>query len=262
MNLLVIPTLALALLLFVCGQHAVHRCRTLRSKLGVSALWFLLGIPGFCFPLYYLHCFDDAKWFHEFRSLPFTELTAAGAGLFVGALAEFMARSKLLFRALLIAMLCLGVLAPHMKPVLAPVPSGRYADRWNDDVCMQSTLSSCGAASAATVFRTFGINLSEGEIARECFTYRGGTENWYLARAFRGRGCTVTYRLEQTFPTDLKTPAIAGVRIGGAGHYIAILGRTDGKYVTANPLVGRREVPADRMTTKYDFTGFYMEIQR
>lgn len=262
MNWLVIPTLAGALLLFVLGQRTVRRCPTSMQKLALTSLWLLLSIPGFLLPLYYLHLFDDAVWFYEFRSVPFTELTAMGAGLFAGALAELARGPRLFSRAFLIAILVLGIVAPHMKPLLAPVASHRFSDRWNDNVCMQSTPSSCGAASAATIFLGLGNSLSEQDIAKECFTYLGGTENWYIARAFRQRGCTVAYRIERGLPDDLRTPAIAGVRVGGVGHFIAILDRSDGKFTTGDPLVGPEKLDMGEMDKKFDFTGFFMEIGR
>ncbi len=262
MNWLVIPTLAGALLLFVVGQHSVRHCRTFRQKLVLSALWLTLGVPGVLLPLYYLHWFDDALWFYEFRSLPLTELTAMGAGLFAGALAELAKGRKFVSRVFLVVILVLGIVAPHMKPILAPLASHRFSDTWKNEVCIQSTPSSCGAASAATVFRSLGKSLSEQDIANECFTYLGGTENWYISRAFRRRGYTVTYRIEKGFPDNLRTPAIAGVRIGGVGHFIAIVDRSDDLYVTGDPLVGREEVSVADITRKFDFTGFFMEIKK
>jgi len=202
------------------------------------------------------------KWFYEFRSLPLTELSAAGAGLFAGAMAELISKPKLVSKSFLIAVLCLGIVAPYLKPVVAPLPKHRFEDRWQDNICLQSTPASCGAASAATIFRTYGLKLSERDIARECYTYLGGTENWYIARAFRRRGFEINFRVEQRFPADLRIPAIAGVRIGGAGHFIAILDNSNGNYVIGDPLVGRQEVPADRITKRFDFTGFFMEIQK
>lgn len=259
-NWLVLPTLGIALALFVVGEKSVRYCPTFRRKVALLAIWFLFGIPGFLLPLYYLHWFDRARWFYEFRSIPFMELSASGVGLFAGGVAEMMAGRRVVSRRFLIVLLCLGITGPYLKPVVAPIAASRFVDRWQDDVCMQSTLSSCGAASAATVFRCLGIEVSEREIARECFTYRGGTENWYIARAFRRRGCSVNYRIEEEFPVDLNTPAIAGVRVGGMGHFIAILGREEDRYIIGDPFFGRQEVPVDRIRDKFDFAGFFMEI--
>lgn len=68
------------------------------------------------------------------------------------------------------------------------------------------------------------------------------------------------YRIEQNLPLDLKTPAIAGVRVGNLGHFIAILERTADGYITGDPLVGRQQIPSDQMDREFDFTGFYMEV--
>ncbi len=260
-NWLVLPTLAGALLLFVMGQRSLRCCRTFRQKLALSLLWLVLALPGILLPLYYLHWFDDALWFYEFRSFPYSELTAMVAGLFAGAVAELTRGRKLISRGFLIVLLVLGIVAPHLKPILAPLASQRFSESWNEDVCLQSTPSSCGAASAATLFRRFGGSLSEQDLARECFTYRGGTENWYIARAFRKRGYKVRYRMGEGLPADLRTPAIAGVRVDGLGHFIAILEDSGDAFVTGDPLVGRKVVDKDEMDRKFDFTGFFMEIE-
>jgi len=262
MNWIVIPTLASALLLFSVGERTIRRYSSLKSRAIFLVLSLFMGIPGFLLPLYYFHWFDNAVWFYEFRSLPFTELTAAGAGLFAGAFAECLKGLKLASRPFLLALLTLGIVAPHLKPLLAPVPNHRFSEMWQNNVCMQSTPSSCGAASAATIFKSFGVSLSEQALARECFTCLGGTENWYIARAFRRRGFTVNYRLEKSFPDKLQTPAIAGVRVGGIGHFITILDKTDGVFVTGDPLVGKEKVPGYEMDKRFDFTGFFMEIGR
>jgi len=259
-NWLVAPTLVTALLLFFAGQKSMVYCLSRKCRIGLSVLWFILGIPGFLMTLYYLHLFDDAKWFYVFRSYPLTELSAAGAGLFAGALSEHIKHSVLFPKPVLIALLCLGIIVPYLKPILAPLSKNQFADRWKDDVCLQSTSSSCGAASAATIFKFYGINLQEREIAEECHIYHGGTENWYIARAFRNRGLRVNYRLDNGFPADLKIPAIAGVRVGNYGHFIAIIKTENGKYIIGDPLKGPQRIPIDSITKEFDFTGFFMEI--
>lgn len=260
-NWLTIPTLAVALLLFMVGQRSMRHCNSKRSKLTVSLLWFLLGVPGFLFPLYYLHWFDDALWFYQFRSLPFSELTAAGSGLFAGALSEWIQGSKQTTTYLII-ILILGIMAPHLKPVIDTLPASSFSDRWSEEVCLQSTFSSCGAASTATILKALGHSVKEQDIAQECYTTRGGTENWYLARAFRRRGYSVKYRIEKELPSDLHTPAIAGVRIAGAGHYIVILNKGNGMYITGDPLVGQESIPLDKIKSRFHFTGFFMEIKQ
>ena len=59
----------------------------------------------------------------------------------------------------------------------------------------------------------------------------------------------VNYRIEEGFPDDLALPAIAGVRLGGVGHFIAILGLEDEGLVVGDPLVGRKSVPLGKLRT-------------
>jgi hypothetical protein len=54
--------------------------------------------------------------------------------------------------------------------------------------------------------------------------------------------------------------AIAGVRLLGLGHFIAIIDKTEGYYVIGDPLVGKEEISASIISNKFDFTGFFMEI--
>lgn len=259
-NGLLIPTLLLAFVLFFVGRNSVRRCRTPISRAGVVVLFLLMSIPGVMFPFYYLHWMKDSVWHYEFRAFPFIELSAAGLGFLAGALAELLKGSKLFSALGLMILLALGIAVPYLKPILKPLPPDSFSDRWSEEVCLQSTPSSCGPAAVATVFKTFGINLREEEIARECFTYQGGTENWHLARAFRKRGLSVRYRIEKRLPVDLKTPAIAGVRVGDFGHFIAILEKTADGYITGDPLVGRQQILVGEMEQQFDFTGFYMEV--
>jgi hypothetical protein len=56
-------------------------------------------------------------------------------------------------------------------PFVGPVP--QCADQWRNDVCLQTTSATCSAACAATVLNAHGIETSEAEMARLCFTRKG-----------------------------------------------------------------------------------------
>lgn len=261
-NFLLIPTLILAVLLFFLSEKYYRNLECAKSKSLFLAFSFILGLPGLFYAIYYLHIFPEMKWYYELRALPYTELLAGGVGLFVGALAQALKAKKLLSRSFLFGLLVIGVATPHLKPIIAPLDETLLHERWDGDVCLQSTNSSCGATSAATVFKALGEDLSEKTLVEECYTYRFGTENWYLARAFRKRGFQVNYRVEDGFVKDLKFPVTAGVRIKGFGHFIAILGIEDGKLITADPLVGRKAIDLSLIKSEYDFTGFFIEVSR
>lgn len=264
-NPLLIPTLILALVLFWVGEWWARRCSNPVTKRCALLGGFALSIPGILFALYYLHVFGEATWFYEFRAFPCSELTASGAGLFAGTIMGCLARCPRLVRVIgagsVISLLCLGIALPHLKPILSPVPTSEFSNHWTQGVCLQSTGSSCGPASTATILKVFGMEVTEAQLAKECFTYSGGTENWFLARALFKRGLKVRYRLEKRFPSDLHLPAIAGVNVG-CGHFIPILSETETTYITGDPLVGRREYPKKAIFEAYRFTGFFMEIRK
>jgi len=261
-NWLVLPTLAVALILFAVGEKLVSDSLFPKRKTVIFVAALLAGMPGILFALFYLHWFDRVTCFYEFHSLPFVELFAAGVGILVGAVSALVRQRKLFTRPFLIVVLCLGITLPYLKPIIAPLSQANLRDRWTDDVCMQSTASSCGAASAATIFRWYRMNLTERDLTRECFTYQGGTENWYLARAFRRRGFNVQYVIRDGFPPDLSLPAIAGVKVGGAGHFIPILCKVETIYTTGDPLIGRRSHTETAIGKDYEFTGFFMVISK
>src|SRR5260370_33026524 len=62
--------------------------------------------------------------------------------------------------------------------------------------CLQTTYSTCGPASSASLLQAFGQDASEQQLARESFTSKGGTEIWYLARAFRRRGFRTNFVIQ------------------------------------------------------------------
>ena len=90
-----------------------------------------------------------------------------------------------------------------------PCPAAAIHDQWDGGACLQSTPSTCGPASIATILRSLGFPASEREVARNAFTYAGGTEAWYLARYVRSQGLNVTLRLSHRHcREDLKLPAL------------------------------------------------------
>jgi hypothetical protein len=261
-NWLLFPVIVLSLMGFLLGQFLLSRITDSRMRIAFVGIALLAGVPGFLMSLYYFHLFDNAVWFYEFRSGPYTELLAAGLGLSFGVLAKLFQGVKIVSKPFLATLAILTVSLPYVKPILAPLRVDAFTDRWQDNICLQSTPSPCGAASAATVFRQFGINRTESEVARECFTYSGGTENWYIARALQNRDLGVKFRIVNGFPPDVHTPAIAGVRVGRAGHFIVIVARTASGYTVADPLTGRQDYPSDRIAQEYEFTGFFMEVSK
>lgn len=230
----------------------------------VSPIAVSLALPGLVFSAYYTKLLGEPIWLYQFRSWPFTELLAAGSGLLFGWLqAEAMRREKLRRRIGKATVPLLGlftVLLPFLKPVVGPIRETFY-DQWRGEVCMQSTPSTCGPAAAATIFRHFGVTVTEAELAKECFSSRTGTENWYLARAFRRRGFTVEFARFDEVRTGLPAPAIVGTRVAGRGHFVPVLSVSNGIIALGDPMVGPQTVPGEELDRSGSFTGFAMRVR-
>jgi hypothetical protein len=229
---------------------------------------FAIALPGILFAVYYTKLLGDPLWLYEFRSARGSELSAGGAGLVAGLLhGRFSAHER--FRKIagqwfFPIILLLGLLVPYLKPILRPPHWDQFQDQWSEDVCLQTSETSCGPACAATLLRQLGKPATEKEIAKAAFTSRNGTENWFLARTLRARGCQVQFTSVTNTTQDWPFPAIAGVRLpgsGNTGHFIAILGRVGDKYIVGDPLIGKLVQTQSELRSDYEFTGFFMTVK-
>lgn len=264
MNPLFWPTLALGALCFWLGMQW-HR-RAIATRAYAWSICLLASMPGILFALYYTKLLGEPLWLYRFRTVPGTELTAAGVGLLAGMIQSSRANSprlKKLTSAFGIPVLFAFILsAPHLKPLLRPLRLPASSNPMTDGVCRQSTPSTCGPASAVTLAKLAGIELDENQLARECFTSERGTENWYLARALRRHGLKTEF-MEMSGDTDeLPHPAIAGVVLSyGTGHFIPVLGKDGTNYVIGDPMQGREVKSLAELRSEYRFTGFFLLVK-
>ncbi len=238
---------------FLCHRWALGLPPTRQRRIGIAAL--VLAVPGASFAGFYLHLAREAAWYYEFRSWPATECLLCFIGIAGGFSAALLPRQMRI-----VPLVCTAVLsiAPIMKPFIAPLHRDELRNDWSGPVCLQSTQSTCGAASAATILRAQGIATTESQLAHAAYSYAGGTEAWYLARAIRQRGARVRFRLTAGFNPDVNLPAIAGVRLGPVGHFIAILARDGDRYRIGDPLNGPETLTRAELLARYQFTGFYL----
>ena len=256
-------TLALAAALFRLGGLAERKLVSRVERIGALSIGFIMAVPGLLFVLYYTHLFDGAAWFYKLRALSASELAACGLGFVAGFIHSSLQPSSLGERLAAPAVLLALLLVPYSKPWLAPLDLTWLSGRCDGDVCRQSTLSTCGPASAATILNSLGSKTSEKELATECHTYQGGTESWYLARAIRRRGFKARFLIEPENPNSLPSPAIAGVVVrGGAGYFIAIVSQTPDHVVIGDPMKGKLVIDRRDLHTLYHFTGFFLVVER
>jgi hypothetical protein len=264
-----LPTLLLAIALCGLGFRFAARPASRGLRKAALALAVAASAPGLLMALYYAHLFDRALWFYEFRAVPYSELSATGLGWAGGVVLGTLWRGPLRSGSKSFAWIMTGLvlfcltgllLAPYAKSVIAPLRTAML-DRWTNGVCLQTTPSTCGAASAATLLRRFGRAATEQELARECFTYGSGTENWYLVRALRSRGLQVRMVLSSPRSASLPFPCIAGTEYGGrggSGHFITLLGQQNGRMLVGDPIGGPSLLTPEEIRYRYYLTGFFL----
>ena len=238
--------------------YSTAKNRPTKTRILLALLALVAAIPGASFATYYAHILPEPSWYYQFRSITGTEILVLFLGV-AGGLA-----STLLPQVVRILPL-LGVAAfsivPYIKPFIGPIAGDVLKDQWDDAICLQSTSSTCGAASTATILRYLGGEATESELAAEAHSYNGGTEAWYLARSARSRGFDVHFDFTTSFSPGGGLPAVVGVRLGTIGHFIAILGREGDTFLVGDPLIGRELLSLEDLQQRYAFTGFHMRIK-
>jgi hypothetical protein len=256
-NLLGVTSAVLALVAFFL-VYRVAKSTPINKRILFSILALIAASPAVSFATYYAHVLPEPSWYFQFRSIVGTELLIVLLGVAGGMVATLLPR-------ILLVLPLLGVAAfsivPFIKPFIGPIQSGMLRDNWDGEVCLQSTPSTCGAASTASILKQFGEDVTEAELAAEAHSYAGGTEAWYLARAARSRGFVVDFNFTEGFAPGEGLPAVVGVRLGSIGHFISILGQEDDKFIVGDPLRGRELLSREELLQRYDFTGFHMRIK-
>ena len=246
----------LSLVGFVVAYRFAEQLQS-KNKVCMGVLACVLALPGASFAVYYAHVLPETAWYYQFRSLRNTEWLVVLIGLAGGVMASILPR--FLLTVPLLGVVGLSV-APFVKPFLGPLGDGALVDRWEEGICKQSTGSTCGAASVATILRSFGAEMTERDLAVAAHSYAGGTEAWYLARAVRERGFKARFQFADGFEPGMTFPAVVGVRWGTIGHFIPIMGKHGNQFVIGDPTVGRETLSSDALHERYEFTGFYMVI--
>jgi hypothetical protein len=260
-NWILIPTLVSALGLFFLGRYLWLRHCGYISKGILVFISILCSVPAFLLVIYYLHWFDDAILFYQFRSIPFSELSACGVGLLAGIISVLFKKYRFVSPPFVLCLLFLGIFIPHSKSILYPADYNALDNRWINGICRQSCNSTCGPASAATILKHYGIDATEQVLARECYSYIGGTEIWYIARALHRRGLICQFAILKDKPYILPYPSITGIDIG-TGHFITILDKEDDTYILGDPLIGRKKINEEDIFKRINFTGFFLIVRK
>jgi uncharacterized protein YneF (UPF0154 family) len=267
MDPLLIPVIISAFVFFFLGFWLSRRSYSRLQNVTLVLFSLLAAIPAILFAVYFAGILGEAIWFYTFRAVPGTELAACGAGLLAGWFQTARNKSphirKRISAGFIPFVLLIIVTIPYLKPIFLRPNWDNFNDQWSGDVCLQSSESSCGPASVATLLELFGKTASEKQIAQESFTSRRGTENWYLVRTIRRHGLGAKYLKNEPNEVNFSSPSIVGVRLGGKtgeGHFIAVLGKAGDKYIIGDPLMGREQLTQAELLKRYYFTGFSISV--
>lgn len=252
---------AISILSALLGFHLTHRFlkdRTIATRLIFLVAFTVMSVPAVLFAVYYLHVIPETAWFYVLRSWTGSEALAIFVGAAGGALATFLPR-WLLILPLLGAFGTAAV--PYLKTFVRPLDQTILKDQWKDDAALQSTASTCGPASTASILRYLGHAASEREIAIASYTSATGTEAWYLARYLRSRGLETRFRFHEGLQSSESLPAVVGVRVSGYGHFIAVLAIKNDKVTFVDPLSGKQILTLNKFKQRYNLTGFRMSVR-
>jgi hypothetical protein len=253
----------LVLVAFVALHVAVWKLtekRSRASQVTTALLLSLLCLPGAWFAFYYLHFLPEPPLLYQLRSHPFGEGFLALFGAAAGAWRNVLPR---LLKSLPTAAGAFLLTIPFLKPVFRPLDTAALEERWEGDVCYQSSVVTCGPASAANIMRFLGDReVTERDLARESWSSQSSTEAWHLARALRQRGYQVRFLAPDGLPAKEDLPGILGTGSKMAGHFIAVLEIDDGQIHYINPLGGRFRTPVEDFLKWHDLEPFFMSVQR
>ena len=241
------------------GSHRYFSTKRLWVRVLACLVFGVFSIPAILFATYYLHIFPEKAGLYILRSWSGSELLTVFLGAAGGVLATLIPRFLLVIP---LGLTVVTSLVPYLKMAMNPLKLDDLKERWEGDACLQSTESTCGPASSASILRFLGQDASECEITTSAYSTASGTEAWYLARYFRSRGLTFKFEFRSTFSPSIPLPAIVGVRLGCSGHFIAVLKISDGIITVVDPLNGKRELEVEDFIRTYAFTGFHLSVAK
>lgn len=259
--------LTLCLILFFTSVKYFNRINSIAKKRYFFAITVILAIVSLSIPIAYLSDFiGENPVYAQFRTLSYAELLVSLVAPFMGVIfAKVLSdsikkptKACIYLFGLLIALAYVSL--PFIKPIIRPL-SQNVGNQWIEGIALQTTHSTCGPASLATIMARNGDKETEAHIARQAFTSSSGTENWYLARYAYQQGYQYRFFREPDL-AKVPTPSIIGVKLGRAGHFITLLSSDNGDYIIADSLSGLYHLTFDEFNKKYRYNGFVLYLNK
>lgn len=153
------------------------------------------------------------------------------------------------------------IIMSFIKNLAFPLDLAGIKDSQKDWITLQTSFSTCWAASLSNIFRYFWIIKTEKEIARWAFSTKTWTEIWYLLRFAKYNN--LDHIIQKTTNIDeIKIPAILGVKFGSTGHFVTLLWKKWNELVIWEPLSWRVFMNKAEFIKRYNFTGFAVSFEK
>lgn len=271
--------------LFFVSARLFSKLESRAGKRRYITITFIMALISLTIPAaYFSNTIGESPGYAQFRVLAYSELLVCLSAPFAGVVYVWItsALSKTDGKRWLkrsIYLLCLFTVLgytslPFVKQLAKPRPfypdAATIGNRWVDGVALQTTPSTCGPASLATILARYGSTETEADIAVQAYSSSRGTENWYLARYAQRLGYQYRF-LTETDIAKVPTPSIIGVNINRlnragnpsrAGHFITLLDSRDGYHLIADSLSGLHRLTAEEFEQKYRYRGFVLHIMK
>lgn len=260
-NPIYILCLILSLMIFSISSKIIKQTIKRYQRLALSVTSLVLALVSLSIPItYVLNSVGENPLYATFRAYPYTELLIVLFAPLMGCVNGLLTTHK---NNSVVTGLCLIIMLsyvslPFAKPLIRPLQKD-LQNKWSNDVALQSSASTCGPSSLATIFKYYGKEDTEANIAKQAYTSASSTENWYLARYADDQG--FNYQFLTIAELDkVPTPAIIGVRLGSMGHFITLLNKHNGLYEIADSLSGKSFLSLEQFNQQYRYTGFVLNL--
>lgn len=260
-------------MLFVSGFKLSQLIKSYRIYITLLIMFIILSIPAFLYMiidfLYYINK-QYPIWYINFRSINGTEYLSILLAILLGFVTPRLFRLKNvrwnIFGKYLLFLYAIVILLPFAGPIVLPFKLlDSVGNRWNGDVCIQTTRATCAPASLATIFRHYKIYRTEEEMAYACHSSLLGTDLWYLIRVANKNGLNTNCRyVDDLYSRNIRMPALVLVTIKNVNeqHMIVLLGKYKNRLMIADPMSGKNLLIKTEVNNRYAFDNLIIEINK
>lgn len=221
----------------------------------------LISLPAIFIDSYYFHVFDNSVLYIQFRSINNFEILNCLIWFSIWYLAWVTIKENKILRYLIyIIFIWILLIIPYVKPIIMPIETSK--NDWLNNVCIQSTPSTCWPCALATIFKYYWINSSEWEIAKNTFSSKTSTEIWYLIRYINNNWLKAKI-IQESNINKIPYPSILWTTLNTwEWHFITLLWKKNQKIIIWDSLIWRRELSLDEFNAEYKLSSYSIFVSK